>query len=69
MYSVDNKPDRCPRGHQLGAGKVSLSWATEQREHVLYCWAGCEGRSRITLAEGGRWEVYTPGVGWSPAEG
>ena len=68
MYGVNNRPTHCPRGHELVPGKVSLSYDTAQREHVLYCWAGCEGRSRILLAAGGRWEVYTPGEGWSVAE-
>jgi hypothetical protein len=69
VYDVNNWPERCPRGHQLAPGRGSMSYDTERGEHLLYCFAGCDGRSRIMLGvDGAVWEMYTAD-GWVPHEG
>jgi hypothetical protein len=51
----DDMPERCPRGHALEPGKVSLSWNMQLKAHWLYC--GTCG-SRILLGvEGAEWEM------------
>lgn len=56
--------NRCPFGHPLGPGQMSLTWDMRHHRHRLYCNA-CQGRTRI--AEGGQWEVHTAGR-WVPHE-
>lgn len=51
---------RCPEGHELAPGKISRSWDTELKAHVLYCWNGCNGHSRIALKGGGGVGVLPP---------
>ena len=69
MYDVNNWPDHCPAGHQLGPWRGSLSYDTDWRAHWLYCRVdGC--RTRILLGvDGAGWQVYVRDRGvWVPVE-
>lgn len=57
MFTVNHWPKTCPRGHELGPGKASLSWDMEKKKHWLLCGA-CNRRSRLLLGvDGAEWQV------------
>ena len=69
MYTVNDTPDCCPFGHQLGPGRCSLSYDTEHRAHWLLC-GGCDRKTRILLdGRTTQWETYLVARrAWIPVE-
>lgn len=57
--------NRCPFGHPLGPGQMSLSWDMHLKAHRIYCNA-CNGKTR-TVQGSEAWEVLAAGR-WVPYE-
>ena len=68
MYTVNNRPARCPYGHPLGPKQMSLSWDMPTKTNWLICLA-CGRQTQLPLGvEGAVWLVLVDGD-WEPFEG